>query len=276
MKMLQSGNKTLLLESPLVMGILNCNNDSFYAASRSLQVEEIKQKIDKMVSEGADIIDIGGMSTKPGSSLIDADEEISRISEAIQYIKDRHPNTWISVDTVQSKVASFAIQSGVDMINDVSGGCMDENMLSVVGHQDIPFVCTHMQGTPENMQVSPTYDDPVKEIMAYFEERIKACHLAGIRQILIDPGFGFGKSIEHNYQILDHLDAFQQLNQPLLAGFSRKSMIYKLLGIGSEDSLNGTTVLNTIGLMKGAAILRVHDVKEARELVSIFNKMKSA
>jgi dihydropteroate synthase len=276
MKMLRAGNKTLSLEVPLVMGILNCNNDSFYVESRSLISKEIQQKIDKMVNEGADIIDIGGMSTKPGSQLISVDEEISRISHALQYARDNYPTLWISIDTVQAAVADFAIQQGADMINDVSGGLMDQQMLSTVGLHNIPFVCTHMKGIPVNMQNAPTYDDLMKEIIDYFVERMKACQDAGVQQVIIDPGFGFGKTMEHNFQILEQLEMLHALHLPVLTGVSRKSMIYNLLKISSDKALNGTTVLNTIALMKGSSLLRVHDVREARETVQLFLKMKRA
>ena len=276
MKMLRAGNKTLSLEVPLVMGILNCNNDSFYVESRSLISKEIQQKIDKMVNEGADILDIGGMSTKPGSQLISVDEEISRICHALDYARDHYPALWISIDTVQAAVADFAIQQGADMINDVSGGLMDQQMLSTVGLYNIPFVCTHMKGIPENMQHDPTYDDLMKEIIDYFVERVKACQDAGVEQVIIDPGFGFGKTMEHNFQILVQLEMLHALHLPVLTGVSRKSMIYNLLKISADKALNGTTVLNTIALMKGSSLLRVHDVREAREAVQLFLKMKRA
>jgi len=276
MKMLRAGNKTLSLEVPLVMGILNCNNDSFYVESRSLISKEIQQKIDKMVNEGADILDIGGMSTKPGSQLISVDEEISRIRHAIHYARDHYPALWISIDTVQAAVADFAIQQGADMINDVSGGLMDQQMLSTVGLHNIPFVCTHMKGIPENMQHDPAYDDLMKEIMDYFVERVKACQDAGVEQVIIDPGFGFGKTMEHNFQILVQLEMLHALHLPVLTGVSRKSMIYNLLKISADKALNGTTVLNTIALMKGSSLLRVHDVREAREAVQLFLKMQRA
>ena len=276
MKMLRAGNKTLSLEVPLVMGILNCNNDSFYVESRSLISKEIQQKIDKMVNEGADILDIGGMSTKPGSQLISVDEEISRIRHALDYARDHYPALWISIDTVQAAVADFAIQQGANMINDVSGGLMDQQMLSTVGLHNIPFVCTHMKGIPENMQHDPTYDDLMKEIIDYFVERVKACQDAGVQQVIIDPGFGFGKTMENNFQILDQLELLHELDLPVLTGVSRKSMIYNLLKISADKALNGTTVLNTIALMKGSSLLRVHDVREAREAVQLFLKMKRA
>jgi dihydropteroate synthase len=273
---LRSNGKLLNLDKPKVMGILNCNQDSFYAASRSDTEATTKDLIDGMVRSGAAIIDIGGMSTKPGSKNISADQEISRIGYAITYLKDQYPDIWISVDTVQSSVASYAIEAGADMINDVSGGLMDQNILNVVGSYDIPYVCTHMKGTPDNMQDNPHYENVIQEVSHYFEGRIAACSAAGIGQLILDPGFGFGKAIEHNYQILDQLESLHSFNKPLLAGFSRKSMIYKLLGTAPEDALNGTSILNTIALLKGVQLLRVHDVKEAVEAVTLFEKMRNA
>lgn len=274
MFILRSRDKTLALDIPKVMGILNCNPDSFYAPSRSTEEDVISQMIDRMIADGADIIDIGGMSTKPGSLLIDANEEIKRIAFAISYCKKQHPGMWISVDTVQSNVAAFAIENGADMINDVSGGFMDPGILKVVGANQLPYVCMHMKGTPENMQLNPQYQDLMADIIAFFTERIEACHSAGISQIILDPGFGFGKTINHNYQLLDQLQDFQIFKKPLLVGISRKSMIYKFLGIKPEQALNGTSVLNTVALMKGSSILRVHDVKEAVEAIRLIQKIK--
>lgn len=274
MFILRSRDKTLALDIPKVMGILNCNPDSFYAPSRSTEEDVISQMIDRMIADGADIIDIGGMSTKPGSLLIDANEEIKRIAFAISYCKKQHPGMWISVDTVQSNVAAFAIENGADMINDVSGGFMDPGILKVVGANQLPYVCMHMKGTPEDMQLNPQYQDLMADIIAFFTERIEACHSAGISQIILDPGFGFGKTINHNYQLLDQLQDFQIFKKPLLVGISRKSMIYKFLGIKPEQALNGTSVLNTVALMKGSSILRVHDVKEAVEAIRLIQKIK--
>jgi len=271
-----SKDKSMSFDCPKVMGILNCNPDSFYAPSRSTEHDLIGQLTDKIVLEGADIIDIGGMSTKPGSKLIDPDEEINRISFALKYCKKNYPDLWVSVDTVQSKVASFALENGADMINDVSGGLMDPNILSVVGFHQIPFVCTHMKGTPENMQLDPQYNDVLEDVRQYFTERIAACTSFGIHQILLDPGFGFGKTIEHNYQLLDQLEKLHSFQKPLLVGISRKSMIYKYLGIQADEALNGTSILNTVALMKGVSILRVHDVAEAVEAVKLIEKMKKS
>lgn len=273
---LRSNDKLLELDKPKVMGILNCNHDSFYAASRSQSEEKTSELIDSMISFGANIIDIGGMSTKPGSKTISADEEIGRISYALSYLKNHHPDAWISVDTVQATVAKFAIEAGANMINDVSGGLMDHNMLKIVGSHNIPYVCTHMKGTPETMQTDPQYDNILKEVNAYFEERIAACNEAGLTQVILDPGFGFGKTLEHNYQLLNQIETLHHFGKPILTGFSRKSMIYKLLNAGPEDALNGTSILNTVALMKGIQILRVHDVREAVEAVKLIQKMKNA
>lgn len=273
---LRSNDKLLELDKPKVMGILNCNQDSFYAASRSQSEEKSSELIDSMISFGANIIDIGGMSTKPGSKTISADEEIERIAYALSYLRNHHPDAWISVDTVQATVAKFAIEAGANMINDVSGGLMDHNMLKIVGSHNIPYVCTHMKGTPETMQTDPQYDNILKEVNAYFEERIAACNEAGLTQVILDPGFGFGKTLEHNYQLLNQIETLHHFGKPILTGFSRKSMIYKLLNAGPEDALNGTTILNTVALMKGIQILRVHDVREAVEAVKLIQKMKNA
>ena len=273
---LRSNDKLLELDKPKVMGILNCNQDSFYAASRSQSEEKTSELIDSMISFGANIIDIGGMSTKPGSKTISADEEIERIAYALSYLGNHHPDTWISVDTVQATVAKFAIEAGANMINDVSGGLMDHNMLKIVGSHNIPYVCTHMKGTPETMQTDPQYDNILKEVNAYFEERIAACNEAGLTQVILDPGFGFGKTLEHNYQLLNQIETLHHFGKPILTGFSRKSMIYKLLNTRPEDALNGTTILNTVALMKGIHILRVHDVREAVEAVTLIQKMKNA
>jgi dihydropteroate synthase len=273
---LRSRDKSLVLDRPKVMGILNCNRDSFYAPSRSDDQEMISHLIDKLVNDGADIIDIGGMSTKPGSKLIEPGEEISRIDFALTYCKKKYSDVWISVDTVQSEVASFAIKNGADMINDVSGGSMDPKMLQIVGSADLPYVCTHMKGTPENMHLNPFYDDLIIEITEYFIERIDKCLSTGIHQIILDPGFGFGKTIDHNYQLLDRLEKLHSFQKPLLVGLSRKSMIYKYLGIQPEQALNGTSILNTVALMKGASILRVHDVADAVEAVKLVDKLKKS
>ena len=270
---LNSTTKQLNIDKPLVMGVLNCTDDSFYEGSRSLDVAKLEQRIERMIAEGADIIDVGGQSTRPGAVQIDTEEEIQRIRGALSYLKDAHPNQWISIDTTSAKVAQFAVAHGADMINDISAGNMDENMISTVSALHVPYVCMHMQGTPKNMQIAPQYDNVTHDVISFFTGKLTQLTNAGIKQVVIDPGFGFGKTIDHNFQLMNELESFHQFNLPLLVGISRKSMIYKVLGCSPEDALNGTTVLNTIALQKGAHILRVHDVKEAKEAIILLNRL---
>ena len=270
---LNSKTKQLNIDKPLVMGVLNCTDDSFYEGSRSLDVAKLEQRIERMIAEGADIIDVGGQSTRPGAVQIDTEEEIQRIRGALSYLKAVHPNQWISIDTTSAKVAQFAVAHGADMINDISAGNMDENMISTVSALHVPYVCMHMQGTPKNMQIAPQYDNVTHDVISFFTGKLTQLTNAGIKQVVIDPGFGFGKTIDHNFQLMNELESFHQFNLPLLVGISRKSMIYKVLGSSPEDALNGTTVLNTIALQKGAHILRVHDVKEAKEAIILLNRL---
>lgn len=272
---LNSNGKQLNINSPLVMGVLNCTDDSFFEGSRSLQLSELQIKIDQMVAEGVDIIDVGGQSTRPGAVQIETEQEIIRVKGALNYIKSVYPNQWISIDTTQSEVASFAIQHGADIVNDISAGNMDKKMLSTVANLKAPYICMHMQGRPETMQVAPHYGNVTEEVISFFKDKIDEIRQAGIKEVILDPGFGFGKTIEHNYKLMHELEKFHQLNLPILVGISRKSMIYKLLGSTPEDALNGTTSLNTVALMKGAHILRVHDVRAAKEVVQIFKQLSS-
>lgn len=272
---LNSNGKQLNIDTPLVMGVLNCTDDSFFEGSRSLQLTELQTKIDQMVEDGVDIIDVGGQSTRPGAVQIETEIEIERVSGALKYIKSAYPEKWISIDTTQSEVASFAVQHGADIVNDISAGNMDSNMLSTAAFLNVPYICMHMQGRPETMQIAPIYDDVTKEVLSFFENKIIEMRQAGIKEMILDPGFGFGKTIEHNYQLMHELEKFHQFNLPILVGISRKSMIYKLLGSTPEDALNGTTSLNTVALLKGAHILRVHDVKAAKEVVQIFKQLNS-
>ena len=257
------------------MGVLNCTDDSFFEDSRSMQLTELQIKIDRMVADGVDIIDIGGQSTRPGAVQIEAEQEILRVKDVLNYIKSVYPNQWISIDTTRSEVASFAVQHGAAIVNDISAGNMDESMISTVSTLGVPYICMHMQGRPETMQTAPKYENVTKEVISFFKEKVDQMRQAGIKEMILDPGFGFGKTIEHNYQLMNNLEMFHQLNLPLLVGISRKSMIYKLLESSPEEALNGTTSLNTVALMKGAHILRVHDVKAAREVVQIFKKLVS-
>lgn len=273
-KQLHAGTMVLDLTTPVVMGIINCNEDSFYAGSRATQEDLIRKKIDQLIAAGADIIDVGGRSSRPGSIDITVEEEIKRVSFAIQYLHCAYPQTWTSIDTTQSAVAEFAVATGAHLVNDISSGDMDRDMIETVAKLGVPYVCMHMQGTPATMQQSPHYDDVVKDVAGYIKEKVAHCKDSGINQVIADPGFGFGKTIEHNYALLHHLENLVEPDIPLLVGFSRKSMIYKLLGITAEEALNGTTALHMAALLKGASILRVHDVLEARQVVQLFQALK--
>ncbi len=271
---LNSNSKQLNINTPLVMGVLNCTDDSFYEGSRSLELTNLQKRIDQMIAEGVDIIDVGGQSTKPGAVQIEAATEIERVKGALHYIQTQYPNQWVSIDTTRSEVAQFAVAHGADIVNDISAGNMDDKMISTIAALHVPYICMHMQGRPETMQIAPTYGNVTKDVIAFFKEKIATLNEAGIKEIIIDPGFGFGKTIEHNYQLMHELEQFHQLELPLLVGISRKSMIYKLLGITPEDALNGTSMLNTVALMHGAHILRVHDVKAAKEVVKLYNQLR--
>ena len=268
--------KILLLDDPLLMGIINVTPDSFYKGHLLQGVEEITALAKRKVEEGADIIDIGGQSTRPGSQALTADEEIQRVIPAIAAIHKKDPGIIISIDTYYSAVASAAIDAGASMVNDISGGNMDPAMLGTVAALKVPYVCMHMKGVPATMQLEAQYDHVVKEVLDFFISKIEECHKAGITDIIIDPGFGFGKTIEHNLILLKNLAIFSITGMPLLAGLSRKSTVYKTLGITADKALNGTTVLNTMALLNGASILRVHDIKEAREAVKLFIAYKKA
>ena len=262
--------RLLVIEKPIVMGILNITPDSFYSNSRLQQMDEIIQKAEQMIEEGATILDIGGQSTRPGSDRLTAAEELKRVLPVIQQLKKKFSNTFFSIDTYHSTVAKETVAAGVDMINDISAGEMDEQMLSTVAALHVPYIAMHIKGTPETMQQNAVYEDVTKEVIDYFIQKMDECKRAGITDVIIDPGFGFGKTIEHNFQLLKKLEAFQLFHVPVLAGLSRKSTIWKTLNITPEEALNGTTVLNTIALTKGAVILRVHDVKEAVEAIELY------
>ncbi|HXB45596.1 MAG TPA: dihydropteroate synthase [Puia sp.] len=265
--------KLLVIEKPIVMGILNATPDSFYEGSRFMGAEKILQQAEKLLNEGADILDIGGQSTRPGSTRLNEQEELVRILEPIELLHKRFPETIISVDTYRSKIAAEAVFAGASMVNDISGGYLDPHMITTVGTLNVPYICTHMKGTPQTMHKDPVYENVTREVLDYFIKRIDACQKAGIDDVIIDPGFGFGKTIRHNFELLKNLPLFKMLEKPLLTGFSRKSTIYKTLGITPNEALNGTTVLNTIALLNGANILRVHDVKEAKEAVVLVGEM---
>ncbi|MFN4977793.1 MAG: dihydropteroate synthase [Bacteroidota bacterium] len=275
MYQLHSGNDTLKIESPLIMGVVNCTPDSFYAASRTTTIDQAKAMIEQMVEEGVDILDIGGRSSRPESQEISEEEEIQRVAEIISFVVKKFPSLWISIDTTKASVAKFAVDKGCRIVNDISAGNMDPLMLETVADLKVPFVCMHMQGTPDTMQKNPTYNQITEEIVDFFAKKIAQLELIGIDQVIIDPGFGFGKTIEHNYQLMKEIDRFVHFNKPLLVGISRKSMIYRLLNSTPEDSLNGTNALNMFALMKGANILRVHDVRPAKEIIQIFQQLNT-
>lgn len=259
----------IAFDTPKVMGIINVTPDSFYSDSRKESLEEIVKTAEQMLEDGATIVDIGGMSTRPNAAAISEKEEIDRVLPAIEAITAEYPEAIISIDTYRSNVAATAIKAGAKMINDTSGGDLDPKILNIAAEYSAPYVCMHMQGTPSNMQDNPTYKKIVIDIFKNLQEKIVRCRNAGIKDVVIDLGFGFGKTIEHNYELLSKMDYFQQLDCPILAGLSRKSMLYKPLDIRPEDSLNATTATNMIALQNGASILRVHDVKEAIECVKI-------
>jgi len=268
--------KLLIIDKPLVMGIINITSDSFYEGSRSQTVESILSQATKMIGEGADIIDIGGQSTRPGSERISVKEELQRVLSAIETILKNFPETIISVDTYQAIVAEECVRSGAAIINDISAGNMDSDMIPTVAKLQVPYICMHMKGTPQDMQEHPSYENVTKEVLDFFIQKTDECRRAGINDVIIDPGFGFGKTITHNFTLLKELSAFKMLEKPIMAGLSRKSTIYKTLGINTNEALNGTTVLNTLALQNGANILRVHDVKEAKEVIKLYEQYEQA
>jgi dihydropteroate synthase len=267
--------RMLVVDKPLVMGILNATPDSFYSESRFNDIDKVLLQAERMISEGADIIDVGGQSTRPGSIEISAEEESDRVLAIIGHLQSRFPQLIISVDTYFSKVALEAVAEGASMVNDISGGGRDANMMTTIGKLNVPYVCMHMKGTPETMQQHAQYENMELEILDYFVRKIDSCRKAGIKDVIIDPGFGFAKTIDQNFQLLQNLSIFKTLNVPILCGLSRKSTVYKTLDVSVDEALNGTTVLNTIALMNGANIIRVHDVKEAKQAVSLVNHVKA-
>ena len=266
--------RLFVIHEPVVMGIINITPDSFYAASRRQQPNDVLHQAGKMLAEGAAMLDIGGQSTRPGSVLLSAEAENYRVVPAIAAIAKQFPEAIISVDTFHAAVAKAAVEAGASVINDISGGLMDAEMLTTVANLRVPYICMHMQGTPATMQQNPVYNNVVQEVLDFFIERIHACKQAGITDVIIDPGFGFGKTIAHNFLLLQQLDVLSILEKPMLVGISRKGTIYKTLGTSAEEALNGTTVLNTTGLLNGAHILRVHDVREAAEAVKLVQAMR--
>ncbi len=275
MKALNIKGKMLDLSTPKVMGILNITDDSFFDGGKYISKNKILERCDKMLMEGASIIDIGAQSSRPGSKSINSNLEKERLLTAITNVKHHFPDIIISVDTYNSSIAKSCIKNGADIINDISAGEKDKEMWAIVAESGVTYIMMHMKGNPENMQENPQYDNITNDIMVFFEKKIKNLKAKGNEQIIIDPGFGFGKTIEHNYEILNNLERFQEFGLPLLVGVSRKSMIYNLLDTTAQKALNGTTAINMIALLNGANILRVHDVKQAIECIKIVNFAKS-
>lgn len=268
--------KLMDFSSPKIMGILNITPDSFYDGGMFDSNKKILKQVEKMLEDGADIIDIGGCSSKPGSKKVIIDDEIKRVIPTIELIKSKFNEAIISVDTFRSEVAKKAVNSGASIVNDISAGELDPNMFNCVAELGIPYIMMHMQGSPQTMQNKPKYNNVVNDIITNLSKKIFRARELGIIDIVVDPGFGFGKTLEHNYQILNDLSFFKELDCPILVGISRKSMIYKILNNDPKNALNGTTCLNTVALSKGANILRVHDVKEAKEIIKLTNFLVSS
>jgi dihydropteroate synthase len=267
---IHAAGKLISCTRPLVMGVLNLTEDSFYAGSRIAGEDMLLSRTGRMLEEGAAIIDLGGQSTRPRATLLSAAREREKVVPAVGAILRRFPGTVISVDTFHAEVARAAVEAGAAIVNDVSAGAMDPEMIGAVASLGVPYIVMHMQGTPLSMQDNPVYEDVVRDVLDFLIRRIAACREAGIKDIIADPGFGFGKTLSQNYTLLGHLRVFQLLKVPLLAGVSRKSMIWRLLGVRPEDALNGTTALHMLALMQGVHFLRVHDVKAACEAVRLW------
>jgi len=261
------------LSEPIIMGVLNVTPDSFFDGGKYKNGEALLKQVGKMISAGAMIIDVGGMSSRPGAEIINVSEELSRVIPIIKQIKEHFPTIIISIDTVRSEVARQSVAAGASIINDISAGSIDDQMFETVAELNVPYILMHMQGKPENMQQHPDYQDVTKNVLDFFIEKIGELRALGVKDIILDPGFGFGKTIQHNYQLLQNFAIFKILDLSLLAGISRKSMIYKVLDSTPEEALNGTTVLNTLALERGAKILRVHDVKEAEETITLWKQL---
>ena len=265
------------LSVPKIAGILNVTPDSFYDGGNFLSEDTVIKRIEVLIREEADFIDIGAFSSRPGAELISEETEKKRLQFALEIIRKQYPDVILSVDTYRSEIAKFVVENfNVSIINDISGGNFDDNMFETIAKLQVPYICMHMQGTPEKMQNNPKYIDVVKELLKYFSEKIEHAKKVGINDFIADPGFGFGKTTEHNYQILKKLELFQMLERPVLVGLSRKSMIYKLNNETPQEALAGTVALNMVALQKGANIIRVHDVKEAKQLINVYLKLISS
>jgi dihydropteroate synthase len=261
------------LSTPKVMGILNITPNSFFDGGKYKNETELLERVEKMLDEGATFIDVGAYSSKPNAEFVSEEEEISRILPVVNLLQKQFPDILLSIDTFRAEVAKRCIENGAAIINDISAGKLDDKMFEIIAQFQVPYIMMHMKGTPQTMQTLTEYDDIVKEMLFYFSERVAAARALEINDLIIDPGFGFAKTLEQNFEVMQKLELFQMLELPLLVGISRKSMIYKTLDINADAALNGTTVLNTISLSKGATILRVHDVKEAVESIRLFNKL---
>lgn len=272
-KTLNLGGRLVDLRVPKIMGILNITPDSFYDGSRFTTETQILDGAEKMLQEGATILDVGGYSSRPGAEDISADEERKRVTGAISAILRRFPEALLSIDTFRSDVAAAAVHEGAVMVNDISGGSLDDAMLKTVAALNVPYILMHLRGTPQTMTQHTQYENLIKDITDYFHQRTAQLQALGIRDIIIDPGFGFAKTPSQNFELLNHLDYFGILGKPVLAGLSRKSMIWRTLSLKPEEALNGTTALNTVALLKGASILRVHDVKEAQQVIQLLQEV---
>jgi dihydropteroate synthase len=267
--------KLIDLSTPRVMGILNITPDSFYDGGRNKRLQDYLRHTEKMLQEGATFIDVGAYSSRPGAVNISEEEELNRIIPVIEALIKEFPKSILSIDTFRSEVAKACVEGGAAIINDISAGKLDEQMMETIGKLQVPYIMMHMKGTPQDMKELNQYDNLVEDVLFYFSERIARARSFGINDPIIDPGFGFAKNISQNFELLKHLDLFNNLDLPILAGISRKSLIYKTLETGPEEALNGTTVLNTVSLAKGAHILRVHDVKEAVECVKLTGQLRN-
>ena len=265
--------RLLAAEHPLVMGIINLTPDSFYEDSRADGADAVLRHTERMLEEGADIIDIGAQSTRPGSIMLTEEQELSRLSGIVDIVTDKFPEAIFSIDTYYSRVAALCVAAGASMINDITGGERDAAMMRTVAGLHVPYVCMHMRGNPETMHEHTSYDDVTKSVLDYFLMKIRQCREAGIKDVIADPGFGFSKNARQNFELLKNLRSLKILGVPLLAGLSRKSTIYKTLGVSAADALNGTTVMNTVALLHGADLLRVHDVKEAKEAIKLASEV---
>ena len=271
---LNINGRLLDLSEPQVMGILNVTPDSFYSGSRKQTEDEIESRVRQIIGEGASIIDIGAYSSRPNADDVSPSEEMERLRKGLSVIRRVAPDAIVSVDTFRADVAKMCVEEyGVGIVNDISGGMLDKDMFATVAKLGTPYILMHMQGTPQNMQQNPHYDDVVKEVFMYFAEKVQRLRDLGVKDIILDPGYGFGKTVEHNYELMNHQEELLEFELPLLVGISRKSMIYKALGITADEALNGTSVLNTISLLKGANILRVHDVATCVEVVNLIQKL---